>query len=33
LKSIFEHPFKRPLKVPLKFSSNGKFALTWHDGK
>ena len=33
LKAIFEHPFKRALKVPLKFSSNGKYALTWHDGK
>jgi DNA polymerase-1 len=33
LKDIFEHPFKRPLKVPLKFSTNGKFCLTWADCK
>lgn len=33
LKANFEHPFKRDLKVPLKFSSNGKLVLTWHAGK
>lgn len=32
-KAIFEHPFARPLKVPLVFSVPDRFSYSWHDAK